>query len=83
MKSPAVRIAFGAHLRSLREARGWSQQELADRADISKPTVYRIETARYSATLDVLAALAQAMDMHLRDLLDFSTLPSLTAQYLP
>ncbi|WP_196954467.1 helix-turn-helix domain-containing protein [Hymenobacter guriensis] len=71
VKHPVVRLAFGAHLRTLREARGWSQQELADRADISKPTVYRIETARFSATLDVLAALAQAMDIQLRDLVDF------------
>lgn len=71
MKHPAVRTAFGAHLRTLREARGWSQQELADRADVSKPTVYRIETARYAATLDVLAALAQAFELPLRDLLDF------------
>ncbi|UOR07403.1 helix-turn-helix transcriptional regulator [Hymenobacter aerilatus] len=59
-------------MRTLREARGWSQQELADRADVSKPTVYRIETARYSATLDVLAALAHAMELPLRDLVDFS-----------
>ncbi|OUJ69904.1 hypothetical protein BXP70_25820 [Hymenobacter crusticola] len=67
----AVRIALGIHLRTLREARGWSQQELADRADISKPTVYRIETARFAATIDVLAALAQALDVHPRDLLNF------------
>ncbi|WP_262490774.1 helix-turn-helix domain-containing protein [Hymenobacter crusticola] len=71
MKQLAVRIALGIHLRTLREARGWSQQELADRADISKPTVYRIETARFAATIDVLAALAQALDVHPRDLLNF------------
>ncbi|QNP52061.1 helix-turn-helix domain-containing protein [Hymenobacter qilianensis] len=70
MKNQAVLVAFGLHLRTLREQRGWSQQELADLADISKPTVYRIETARYSATLDVLASLAQALNLPLRELVN-------------
>lgn len=58
MKNEVVLLAFGQHLRQLREARGWSQQALADVADVSKPTIYRIETARYSVTLDILVSLA-------------------------
>lgn len=72
MKNEAVLQAFGAHLRQLREQRGWSQQALADVADVSKPTIYRIETARYSATLDVLASLAQGLEISLGELVTFA-----------
>lgn len=71
VKNEAVLQAFGAHLRQLREQRGWSQQVLADVADVSKPTIYRIETARYSATLDVLASLAQGLGVSLGELVTF------------
>ena len=71
MKKPASIAAFGTHLRKLREERGWSQQELADVADVTKKTVYRIETAQTSATLDVLVCLAEGLEIPLRDLVDF------------
>lgn len=60
MKNPAGIRAFGDRLRHLREERGMSQQELADYADVAKMTVYRIETAQFSATLDVLFSLTKA-----------------------
>ena len=63
MKNPAGIKAFGAHLRRLREQRQMSQQELADYADVSKMTVHRIETAQFSATLDVLLSLAKALQV--------------------
>ena len=72
MKNEVALLAFGQHLRRLREARGWSQQALADVADVSKPTIYRIETARYSVTLDVLVSLAQALEIPLAELVTFS-----------
>ena len=72
MKNEVVLQAFGQHLRQLREARGWSQQALADVADVSKPTIYRIETARYSATLDILVSLAQALEIPLAELVSFA-----------
>ncbi|WP_310393753.1 helix-turn-helix transcriptional regulator [Hymenobacter sp.] len=71
MKKPASNQAFGQYLRTLREAKGWSQQALADAADITKKTVYRIETAQTSPTLDVLVCLAEGLEMPLRDLVDF------------
>ena len=75
MKNELVLQAFGQHLRRLREARGWSQQALADVADVSKPTIYRLETARYSVTLDVLASLAQGLEMPLSELMNFPLTP--------
>jgi transcriptional regulator with XRE-family HTH domain len=67
----AIRQAFAGHLRTLRERRGWSQQALADVADVAKKTIYRLETAQTSPTLEVLACLAEGLEVSLRDLVDF------------
>jgi transcriptional regulator with XRE-family HTH domain len=71
VKKPASIAAFGRRLRKLREDKGWSQQELADVADVTKKTVYRIETAQTSPTLDVLVCLAEGLEMPLRELVNF------------
>jgi transcriptional regulator with XRE-family HTH domain len=72
VKKPAGIQAFGMHLRTLREGRGWSQQELADVANITKKTVYRIETAQTAPTLDVLLCLAEGLELPLRELVSFT-----------
>lgn len=72
MKNPALIQAFGEHLRALRKARGLSQQALADEAEISWPTVQRMEAGTQVASLDVLASLARALQMPLRELVDFA-----------
>jgi len=72
VKNPASVEAFGVHLKTLREARGLSQQALADYADIAKLTVQRIEHAKGAPTLDVLVSLARALRLPLRDLVDFT-----------
>ncbi len=71
MKNTAGIKAFGTHLRRLREERDYSQQQLADIADIAKITVQRIENAKFTVTLDVLISLAKALKLPLRDLVDF------------
>ena len=76
MKNPALLHAFGEHLRALRKQRGLSQQALADEADISWPTVPRVEAGSQSATLEVLAALAQALNISLKELVDFPGAPT-------
>jgi len=76
MKKPASIQAFGQHLRQLREARGWSQQALADAADITKKTIYRMETAQTAPTLDVLVCLAEGLEISLAELVTFTAAPS-------
>jgi len=52
---------FGAKLRGLRRAKGWTQKELADRAGISRQTVIRVESdANRRLDYDVLERLAEA-----------------------
>jgi transcriptional regulator with XRE-family HTH domain len=71
VKNPVLVKAFGAHLRNLRKQRGLSQQALADEAELSWPTVQRVEAGTQSATLDVLGSLAKALQLPLPLLMTF------------
>jgi transcriptional regulator with XRE-family HTH domain len=55
---------IGFRVRELREARGWTQTELAKRAGIRRATVNRLENQRVtSIDLTVLEKLAKALDV--------------------
>lgn len=70
MKYAAGIRAFGHHLRRLRRARKLTQEALADYADISRPTVQRIEKGETAATLEIMLALSHALQLPLRELVD-------------
>lgn len=44
------RAALGAMIRAARRERGWSQEELAFRADLSQTVISRIERGRDTST---------------------------------
>ncbi len=46
-------------LRELREARGWSQGELAERLDVSRQTVNALETGKYDPSLPLAFRIAR------------------------
>ncbi|MEY4876673.1 MAG: hypothetical protein RL708_1822 [Bacteroidota bacterium] len=71
MKNPAKVKEFGVHLRRLRQAKGLSQQQLADLADVSKITVQRIENAKFNVTLDTLISLSTALETPLSKVFHF------------
>lgn len=48
-----------------REHRGLTQQELADKAGISKPYLSQIESGKRQGTVETLAAVARALDVPL------------------
>ena len=56
-------------LRSLRVARGWTLDELAQRSFISASTISRIETGHRRLAIDNLADLAKALDTSIDELL--------------
>ena len=56
-------------LRSLRQARGWSLDELAQRAHISASTLSRLETGGRRLAIDHLVTLARALDTTVDELL--------------
>lgn len=53
-----------------REHRSLTQQELADRVGISKPYLSQLETGKRTGTTDVLAAIAEALDVSLEQVAD-------------
>jgi transcriptional regulator with XRE-family HTH domain len=61
---------FGARLRSLREARGWSQSELAHYAHLTSQAVCRLESGVSRApSLMTARALAGVFEIPLENLL--------------
>ena len=70
MKNPAGLQVFADRLRMLRQARGYSQQKLADIANVEQSTIKRIELRQLASTLDLLTSLSQALALEMRDLVD-------------
>lgn len=60
---------FGNRLREIRKSKGWSQQYLADVANVPKITIQRIELAKSSPSLDMVYTLAKAIDVEVNALL--------------
>lgn len=56
------------HLRSLRAERGWSQQELADRLEVSRQSVNAIETGRYDPSLPLAFRIADLFERAIEEI---------------
>jgi transcriptional regulator with XRE-family HTH domain len=65
-----VESTVRARLRSLRRTRGWSLDDLSERSHLGASTISRIETGKRAISLDVLIALADALDVDVNSLLD-------------
>lgn len=50
-------------LRVLRAERGWSQQDLADRLEVSRQSVNAIETGRYDPSLPLAFRIAETFEL--------------------
>jgi DNA-binding XRE family transcriptional regulator len=55
-------------VRVWREYRGLTQQQVAEKAGISKPYLSQLETGQRKGTMEVLSAIARALDVSLEDL---------------
>jgi transcriptional regulator with XRE-family HTH domain len=58
-----LREIVARNLRRLRHAKGLSQEELADRAEINRNYVGMLEREEHAATTDMLEKLAQVLDV--------------------
>jgi transcriptional regulator with XRE-family HTH domain len=61
----ARRRQIGDQIREARLAAGWTQERLAERADLDRVSVVRIETGVASARLDHLLLIADALGQQL------------------
>lgn len=55
-------------LKVLRAERGWSQQDLADRLEVSRQSVNAIETGRYDPSLPLAFRIADIFDMRIEEI---------------
>lgn len=58
-----LREVVARNLRRLRNSKGLSQEELADRADINRNYVGMLEREEHAATVDMLEKLAEVLDV--------------------
>ena len=54
---------LGEKLKKLRESRGWTQADLADRVGISRQAVISIEKYKYTPSLELAFKIAEAFDV--------------------
>lgn len=67
----SLRFDFGRRLRELRKQAGLSQEELAERAQISVDFVSLIERGINAPSFETLARLSNSLGVPPRDLFDF------------
>ena len=73
MPKASTKALFGMALRTLREERGYSQEELAERANLHRNYVGGVERGERNVGLENIVKLARALSVHTKDL--FESLP--------
>jgi len=63
-KTATLNKIFGERIRELRTEKGWSQDELAHRADLHRTYVGGVERAERNVTLQTVEKLAKALGLH-------------------
>jgi transcriptional regulator with XRE-family HTH domain len=59
-----LRATLAGNIRRIRQVRGLSQEELADRAGVNRNYVGMLEREENAATVDILEKLAEVLRVH-------------------
>ena len=62
------------NLKSIRESRGMTQQELADRIGMRRETILHLENNRYNPSLEMALKIAQVFDLRVEELFQLKDL---------
>lgn len=73
MPKASTKTLFGMAIRALREQRGYSQEELAERANLHRNYVGGVERGERNVGLENIVKLAKALSVHTKEL--FESLP--------
>jgi len=65
------KVLTGKRIQELRKSRGLSQDQVAERADISPNYLSRIECGKENPTLDMLIKLSHALEVEMWEMFDF------------
>ncbi len=71
---------FGKHLKLLRETKCFSQEELANEADLSISQISRIERGIISTSLSQLISISKALKIDLTELVDFKIIDTISSK---
>lgn len=63
-----VTAAFGRRVQELRKARKWSQEQLAERADLDRTYVVGVETGKRNPSLKAINMIAEGLGVELAEL---------------
>lgn len=66
-----IYILIGKKIKTIRESKGLTQQNLADLCDFEKSNVSRIESGRTNITIKNLYKISKALNLKLQELVDF------------
>jgi transcriptional regulator with XRE-family HTH domain len=58
-----LREALATHVRRTRLEKGWTQEELAHRANLSVRYLGKVERSQVAASIDTIEALSKALDI--------------------
>lgn len=71
MNTDERRIRLGERIKALREQQGLSQRKLALMIGSNQTHIWQIENGTVNVGLDILCRLADALEVNVRDLIDF------------
>jgi putative transcriptional regulator len=63
----ALLMGTGNHIRNLRDAKSWTQADLAERLGVSRQTVIAIERGRYDPSLPLAFSIARVFELRIDD----------------
>ncbi len=66
-----IRALAGERIRTLRKEKGWSQEELGERADLHYTYIGAVERGEKNASIDTLDKIAEALGIEMVDLFAF------------
>lgn len=75
LKSETLRQNLGANVRRLREAKGWTQRELAELVGVHHININRIECGRHSPSSELLYQLADVLNVSTDSLRQTAMIP--------
>lgn len=73
VRQAGIVLAFAERLRGTRQARGMTQRELAERAEVTFTYISRLEAGESAPGIDLIERLARALGVGVTDLLPATT----------
>ena len=64
-----IHRVVGERIKKARKAKGFTQDEFAERTGLNRVHLYRLETGKQSMTLRTLKVIADALGVRVRDLI--------------